>query len=64
MAVIEREDELEVASEQDLRLAVKRALDDIGMTFDQLAAEAEAGHFSSEQARMTWMALRDLADLA
>lgn len=50
-------------SEQDLRVAVRRALDRAGCgTFDDLAAQAASGDFISTQARMAWLAIEGLRE--
>lgn len=53
-----------VSSEEDTRRAVRRGLEELGMTWDELAAEAKTGRFSSEHACLTWMALSELAEYA
>jgi hypothetical protein len=57
-------DDIFYADENDTQVAVKRALDRIQMTFEELALEAEEGHFSSEKACLTWMAISDLREYA
>lgn len=41
--------------------AVQESLAELGMTFDQLEAEAKRGRFSSDRARLVWLAIRNLA---
>jgi hypothetical protein len=55
-------DELTPATAEDLRVAVKRALDRAGLTFDQLQEQARTGRFSSVQARMAWVAIGTLGE--
>lgn len=63
MAIAETYDQgVEIATDEDIRIAVATTLNRLGMTYEQLAEQAETGAFSSEQARIAWMALRDLAD--
>lgn len=46
-----------------LRLAVRRALDRAGCAnFDQLAAQARSGSFSTTRARMAWVAIGGLRE--
>ncbi len=59
----ERSEVLE-PSDDDLRVAVREALRRVGLTFDELAAQAASDDFPSARARMTWNAIRDLRDLA
>lgn len=56
--------EILFADEEDARIAVRDALNKIGKTFAELAAEAATGHFSSERACLTWMAVSDLQEYA
>jgi hypothetical protein len=56
--------EIFFSDENDTRVAVKQALNRIDMTFDELASEAAEGHFSSERACLTWMAISDLREYA
>lgn len=52
------------ANDADLREAVKHALDRSGCTFEQLAEQAKTGHFDTVRARMAWVTIADLKDLA
>lgn len=56
-------DDVMIATAADLRAAVDNALRRCGMTFDQLAAEARSGDFSSMRARLAWVAIGDLHDV-
>jgi hypothetical protein len=58
--VMEPDDAVMVATSADLRAAVKHALDRADCTFDELAAQARTGHFTSIQARLAWVAIGDL----
>jgi hypothetical protein len=53
-----------IADANDTHVAVERALSRIQMTFDALAEEAKEGHFTSEKACLTWMAISDLREYA
>lgn len=44
--------------------AVEASLADLGMTVEELAAEAKRGRFSSDRARLVWLAIRNLAPSA
>jgi hypothetical protein len=63
-ATLPERPDVEVASEQDLRVAVKHALDRAGLTFDQLAEQARTGRFDSVRAQLAWVAVGDLERLA
>lgn len=63
-ATLPERPDVEVASEQDLRVAVAHALDRAGLTFDQLADQARTGRFESVRARLAWVAIGDLERLA
>ena len=56
--------EILFADTNDVRIAVRDALDKIGTTFGELAAQAASGRFSSKRACMTWMAVSDLGEYA
>ncbi len=59
----ERAEVLE-ATDDDLRIAVRHALQRAGCTFEELATQAKSGDFQSVRARMAWVAIADLRDLA
>lgn len=44
-------------TDDDVREGNQHMLEDIGCTWEQLKAQAEAGHFESEQARDAWLAI-------
>jgi len=56
--------DVEVATEADLRIAVKNALDHCGLTYEQLEAQAKSGDFDSVRARIAWVAIGGLEGLA
>lgn len=56
--------EILFAEASDVRIAVRDALSNIGKTFEELAAEAASGRFSSERACLTWMAVSELREYA
>ncbi len=58
----DREPDVLVATDDDLREAVRTALARLHLTYGELAEQARSGRFQSEQARITWMAIRDLAE--
>jgi hypothetical protein len=51
-------------TEDELREGMRRALKRSGFTYAQLAEQARTGRFKSLEARLTWMAVRHLGDLA
>lgn len=53
-----------VASQDDLRRAVRRALARCGMSFAELASQARKGRFETTEARRAWVAIGDLGHLA
>ncbi len=62
-AVLPDRPDLVEATEDDLRVAVQRALEDAGVTFEELKSQAESGRFASLRARLAWMAVQDLGHL-
>ena len=46
-------------SEDDVRRGVINALNDLGMTANELRAEAKAQRFSSDLAQRSWLGLKD-----
>lgn len=53
-----------VADEDDLREAVRRTLERSGLSFEELAEQARTGNFKTVRARMAWVAIGDLGELA
>jgi hypothetical protein len=51
---MQREDEVQFASEADLRNAVDHSLERAGVSLEELARQAKQGRFSSERARLAW----------
>lgn len=47
-------------SDGDVATVVNTTLDRLGMTFNELAAQAEAGHFDTIEARLAWLAIGGL----
>ena len=48
---------VEVATAEDVKAAIQKALKDAGVTLLALKEQAEAGRFSSENARLAWFAI-------
>lgn len=48
---------MEIATEADVVAMTARVLDEIGLTYEQLEAQARDGDFTSEQARRAWFAI-------
>lgn len=53
-------DLFEIATEEDLRNGFHNTLRRIGMSYAELAQCAANNNFPTEQARIAWMAIRDL----
>lgn len=53
-----------MADEDDLREAVRRTLERSGLSFEELAEQARTGYFETVRARMAWVAIGDLGELA
>ncbi|MGK2958981.1 MAG: hypothetical protein ACSLFB_11410 [Acidimicrobiales bacterium] len=47
-------DNVEFASDDDVQAGVERSLAELGMTYEELEAQAKEGEFASERARLTW----------
>jgi len=45
----------------EVERAVEESLAELGLTFAELEAEAKRGRFSSDRARLVWLAIRNLA---
>lgn len=54
-------EEVDVVTPEEISSAVERALGNLNMTYEELQNQAKVGRFSSERARLTWFAIRDLA---
>ena len=59
-----KDDGVEIASEDDLRQFREASLRALGLTFEELEDQAKQGSFVSDRARLTWMAIADLAQSA
>ena len=53
--------DVEIASSDDVRRSVERALASLGMSLDELRRQAAQGRFSSNRARLVWMAIHTVA---
>jgi len=54
--------EVQEASGDDLREAVRDALEVAGLTLDELREQARRGRFSSEDARLAWFVVSSVED--
>ncbi|MFF4019242.1 hypothetical protein [Streptomyces sp. NPDC001843] len=52
-----------VVSDADYRDAAQRALDELGLTYAELRAQAEEGNFTSSQAHALWVSIGGTVDL-
>ncbi|WP_298335817.1 hypothetical protein [Ferrimicrobium sp.] len=48
---------VEYATDEDIEIAVQRALEIAGVSAEELKAQARSGRFSSENARLAWFAI-------
>jgi glutamate/tyrosine decarboxylase-like PLP-dependent enzyme len=48
---------VEIASSEEVHRSVERALASLGMSLDELRRQAAQGRFSSNRARLVWMAI-------
>jgi len=48
---------VEYATNEDIEIAVQRALEGAGVSAGELKAQARSGRFSSENARLPWFAV-------
>jgi hypothetical protein len=53
-----------VATDGDLRESIRRAEKRSGFTYDQLAEQARTGRYKSFQARLAWVAVGGLKEIA
>lgn len=53
---------VEVATDEDIQAAARRALRRAGVTVDELRQQAREGRFSSERARLAWFMISPVAD--
>ena len=53
-----------VATDSDLRESIRRAEQRSGFTYDQLAEQARTGRYKSFQARLAWVAVGGLKEIA
>lgn len=52
--------DVEITDREDLKHAIRNALIHAGVSFDELAKQAETGDYSSIRARLAWAAIGDL----
>jgi len=55
--------DVDVLSAEDAQVVVHRTLDDLGLTFDELADQARMGHFDTIEGRLAWLAIVELYHL-
>lgn len=48
---------VEYATDEDIEIAVRSALESAGVSAEELKGEARSGRFSSENARLAWFAI-------
>jgi hypothetical protein len=53
--------DVEIASREDVRRSVAEALTSLELSFDELERQAAQGRFTSERARLVWMAIHAVA---
>ncbi len=54
--------EVEIITDDDVRRSVTEALASLGLSFDELERQAAQGRFTSERARLVWLAIQPIAD--
>jgi hypothetical protein len=54
--------DVHVATDDDLRAAIRDVLDSANVGLDELRAQARASRFSSEEARVAWFMIAGLVD--
>ena len=64
MTTVFDDEAVDVATDADLRVAVRVALASIGRTYEELANEAACRRFSSDRAHRVWVAIAGLGNLA
>jgi hypothetical protein len=52
------------ATDADLHAAIAGALERAACTWDELVTQGQSGRFDSIRARLAWIAISDLGDLA
>jgi hypothetical protein len=60
VATAVRTADVDVVSPQDVDAVVDHTLRGLGLSFDDLAAQARSGHFDSIEARLAWLAIGEL----
>lgn len=51
---------VDVVTPEQIGITVARHLEDLGVSYEQLREQAEAGEFQSNQARLVWMAVENV----
>ena len=57
----EEPDLVGVLAAGDVERAVAESLAEVGLSFSELEAEGKRGRFSSDRARLVWLAVRNVA---
>lgn len=52
--------DVDLVTKEELESGVRRVLDRLNLSRDDLREQAATGRFSSERARLTWLAIRNL----
>lgn len=55
---------VDLVTADDVASAVQAALDELGLTYDEIKEQASKNDFSSVKARLLWQAMQDLAQTA
>ncbi|MBV9058607.1 MAG: hypothetical protein JO296_21725 [Pseudonocardiales bacterium] len=63
-ATLPEQPDVIVADKDDLREAVRRTFERAGISFAELAEQGCTGNLMTVRARMSWVAIGDLGDLA
>jgi len=53
--------DVQIASREDVRRSVRAALDSLGLSYEELERQAGQGQFSSDRARLVWLAIQPVA---
>jgi hypothetical protein len=53
--------DVQIASREDVRRSVRAALASLGLSYEELERQAAHGRFSSDRARLVWLAIQPVA---
>jgi hypothetical protein len=61
MTPVSNDADVQVATAEEIDTAIKRTLDETGLSFTELKSQAASGRFTSDRARRAWFVVAPVA---